>query len=177
MNEQMPPQPPEGSPEPPEGSPEPPQDFSEAPPPAPEPPPAAPEPPPASAEPPPAAGQASSTGLDPRLAGLLCYILGLVTGVVFFIIEKTNPVVRFHAAQSIVFCVAAFVAMIALSAVGVVLNTINFALGTLWGLVTMVVWLGVFVLWLLLLLKGYSGEKWKLPYLGDMAERLASKEI
>ncbi len=40
---------------------------------------------------PPTVGQATSTGLDPQLAGLLCYILGIVTGVIFFLIEKTNP--------------------------------------------------------------------------------------
>ena len=61
-----------------------------------------PQPPPPPGQRPPAASQ-SSTGLDPKLAGLLCYILGIITGLIFFLIEKSNDVVRFHAAQSILF--------------------------------------------------------------------------
>jgi uncharacterized membrane protein len=113
-------------------------------------------------------GQATSTGLDPQLAGLLCYILGLVTGVIFFLIEKTNSVVRFHAAQSIVVSLA----MIAL-AIGLGIGAISWTLGSLFGLLMMLVWLAAFILWIVLMIKGYSGEKWKLPVLGDWAERLA----
>ncbi len=117
---------------------------------------------------PPSVGQATSTGLDPQLAGLLCYILGLVTGVIFFLIEKTNSVVRFHAAQSIVVSLA----MIAL-AIGLGIGAISWTLGSLFGLLMMLVWLAAFILWIVLMIKGYSGEKWKLPVLGDWAERLA----
>lgn len=60
-------------------------------------------------------GQATSTGLDPQLAGLLCYVLSPLTGIVFFLIEKTSPVVRFHAAQSIVFGVGAVILWIAIA--------------------------------------------------------------
>ena len=59
-------------------------------------------------------GQTTSTGLDPKLAGLLCYILSPLTGIVFFLIEKANPIVRFHAAQSIVFGIGAVIVWVAL---------------------------------------------------------------
>jgi uncharacterized membrane protein len=132
-------------------------------------------PPPSPGQRPPAASQ-TSTGLDPKLAGLLCYILGIITGLIFFLIEKSNDVVRFHAAQSIVFSGAVIVLWIVLMIVGLILTSISWTLGNLFGLLTLVLWLGLFVVWVVLLIKGYSGEKWKLPVLGDMAERIASSQ-
>lgn len=130
-------------------------------------------PPPPPATPPPASGQPTSMGLDPKLAGLLSYILGIVTGLIFFLVEKTNQVVRFHAAQSIVFSAFTIVLWIVLMIVTAVLYSISWTMGNLFNLVTMLIWLGLFIVWIVLLVKGYSGEKWKLPVLGDMAERLA----
>jgi uncharacterized membrane protein len=124
----------------------------------------------------PSMGQATSTGLDPQLAGLLCYILGLVTGVIFFLIEKTNSVVRFHAAQSIVVSLAMFALAIALGILNVILGAISWTLGSLFSLLMMLVWLAAFILWIVLMIKGYSGEKWKLPVVGDWAERLAGSD-
>lgn len=134
--------------------------------------PQAPPPPPPPGERPPAASQ-SSTGLDPKLAGLLCYILGIITGLIFFLIEKSNPVVRFHAAQSIVFSGSVIVLWIVLAILGVIIAKISWWLGNLYSLLPLIVGLGFFVLWVVLLIKGYSGEKWKLPILGDLAERMA----
>ena len=132
-----------------------------------------PPPPPVTPSPPPASGQATSTGLDPKLAGLLCYILGLVTGLIFFLIEKTTPVVRFHAAQSIVFSVATIALWIVLTILSIIVYQISWTLGNLFNLITLLIWLGLFIVWIILLVKGYSGQKWKLPFLGDFAERMA----
>ncbi len=132
-----------------------------------------PPPPPPPGQRPPAASQ-TSTGLDPKLAGLLCYILGIITGLIFFLIEKSNDVVRFHAAQSIVFSGSVIVLWIVLMILGLILTSISWTLGNLYGLLTLLVWLGLFVVWVVLLIKGYSGTKWKLPVLGDLAERMAS---
>lgn len=132
-----------------------------------------PPPPPVTPPPPTAGGQATSTGLDPKLAGLLCYILGLVTGLIFFLIEKTNPVVRFHAAQSIVFSVATIALWIVLTILSIIVYQISWTLGNLFNLITLLIWLGLFIVWIILLVKGYSGQKWKLPFLGDFAERMA----
>lgn len=139
-------------------------------------PPRSPEPP---ATPPPPPGgspdaETTSTGLDPKLAGLLCYILGPLTGIIFFLVEKSNAVVRFHAAQSIVFGIACIVLWIALAIVGIILYQISWALGNLFNMISLLIWLGLFILWIVLLVKGYSGQRWKLPVLGDMAERMAA---
>lgn len=130
-------------------------------------------PPPPPGQRPPAAGQ-TSTGLDPKLAGLLCYILGIITGLIFFLIEKSNDVVRFHAAQSIVFSGSVIVLWIVLAILGMIIATVSWPLGSLYSILTLLVWLGLFVVWVILLIKGYSGAKWKLPFLGDIAERMAS---
>lgn len=132
-----------------------------------------PQPPPPPGQRPPAASQ-SSTGLDPKLAGLLCYILGIITGLIFFLIEKSNDVVRFHAAQSILFSGSMIILWIILTILQFVILSISLSLGSIFSLLTMLLGLAVFVLWVVLLIKGYSGEKWKLPVIGDMAERMAS---
>ncbi len=131
-----------------------------------------PSPPPSSPPPPAPGSQTTSTGLDPKLAGLLCYILGPITGVIFFLVEKTHPVVRFHAAQSIVFGILWVVLWVMVTIIGIILTQVSWTLGNLFGLITLLVWLGLFIVWIVLLIKGYSGEKWKLPIVGDVAERL-----
>lgn len=130
-------------------------------------------PPPPAGQRPPAASQ-SSTGLDPKLAGLLCYILGIITGLIFFLIEKSNNVVRFHAAQSILFSGSVIVLWILIVILQFVILSISMTLGSIFSLLTMLLGLAVFVLWVVLLIKGYSGQKWKLPVIGDMADRMAS---
>lgn len=137
----------------------------------------APQEPPAGT-PPPAGGSSgagtTSTGLDPKLAGLLCYILSPITGLIFYLVEKSHDVVRFHAAQSIVFGVASIVLWVALAIMEIILYQISWTLGNLFNLFTLLVGLGLFIVWVVLLVKGYSGERWKLPVLGDMADRMVS---
>ena len=104
-------------------------------------------------------------GLEPNLAGLLCYVLGWISGLVFFIMEKENQFVRFHAMQSIVVFGALTVVSIILTfipIVGWILNILLRILG--------------FVLWIMLMIKAYQGQTWKLPWAGDFAEKqVASK--
>ncbi|MDX1623682.1 MAG: hypothetical protein R3199_06850 [Gemmatimonadota bacterium] len=137
----------------------------------------APQEPPAG-PPPPAGGSSgadtTSTGLDPKLAGLLCYILSPITGLIFYLVEKSHDVVRFHAAQSIVFGVASIVLWVSLAIMEIILYQISWTLGNLFNLFTLLVGLGLFIVWVVLLVKGYSGQRWKLPVLGDMADRMVS---
>ncbi len=104
----------------------------------------------------------TSTGLEPNVAGLLCYVLGWVTGVVFLILEKDNKFVRFHAVQSIV----------VFGAINVV-YFIFFRIPYIW-VIGWIVWVIGFILWIVLMLKAYAREKYKLPWAGDIAEK-ASK--
>jgi uncharacterized membrane protein len=112
-----------------------------------------------------------------NVAGLLCYILGLITGVLFLVIEpyNRNPFVRFHAFQSIFYNLAAIAFSIVFSIISaIVFAALPFAIWGLWHLVGMLVWLAVFAIWVLLLIKAYQGARFKLPLIGDLAEKQAS---
>jgi len=110
--------------------------------------------------------QSSGTNLEPNVAGLLCYVLGWITGLVFFLIEKDDDFVRFHAMQSIVLFGALTVVMIVLG----ILTLIPY-IWVLFVIVISLLGLGAFVLWIILMIKAYQGEKWKLPVIGDLAEK------
>jgi uncharacterized membrane protein/ribosomal protein L40E len=108
----------------------------------------------------------TSVGLEPNLAGLLCYALGWITGVIFFLLEKENKFVRFHALQSIV----TFGAFTVLWIVFSILTYIRY-IGTLFEVLNILSGILAFVLWIVLMVKAYQGEKYKLPVAGDMAEK------
>jgi uncharacterized membrane protein len=118
---------------------------------------------------------ASQTGLQENVAGLLCYALGWVTGLIFYFIDK-RPSVRFHAAQSIVVFGALHILDIAVgSFFGFSFLTggwTGFSLGySLWQLIHLV---GV-ILWILLMVKAYQGERFRVPVAADLAEKIFGK--
>jgi uncharacterized membrane protein len=104
----------------------------------------------------------TSTGLDENVAGLLCYVLGWISGLVFFLIEKENKFVRFHALQSIIVFGVLFLAAF-------IISWIPFIGGLISGLISVL----ALVLWIILMIKAYQGEKFKLPWAGDLAEKYA----
>ncbi|HEY78076.1 MAG TPA: DUF4870 domain-containing protein [Dehalococcoidia bacterium] len=107
----------------------------------------------------------TSTGLEANVAGLLCYVLGWVSGLVFILIEKENKFVRFHAVQSIVVFGAITIVQIVLS----VLSQI-WILGVLFSALSAIVWLLGVILWIVLMVKAYQGAMFKLPWAGNFAE-------
>ena len=121
----------------------------------------------------------SSTGLDPKLGALLSYLLGIIGGIIFFVIEKEDKYVRFHAAQSIVFNGAAIVVGMGIGIVGAILGSLP-GIGFLGGIFLLVLplyWLAVFVLAIVLIIKAWTGydagETFKLPIIGNIAENMA----
>jgi uncharacterized membrane protein len=133
--------------------------------------------------PPPVATGKSSTGLDENIAALLAYIFGWVSGLVFFLIEKDSKLVRFHAMQSILFCVVVAVLGIALWIVTVLLLLVAAMLpdvmGTLFGLLGTLIWLifsiAFLIAWILCVVRAYQSQFFKLPVIGNMAEKIANK--
>ena len=113
-------------------------------------------------------------GLEENVAGALTYLLGFITGLVFYFVEEENEFVRFHAMQSTIVFGGLFGLHIALTVVSTVLAaTIPFVgpvIAVLIWLVQMGVVMVTFVLWLLLMYKAYQGEQWSLPVVGSMAE-------
>ena len=108
----------------------------------------------------------TGTGLDQNLAALLSYVLGWITGIVFFIIEKDNNYVRFHAMQSIVVFGAFTVVQIVLG----ILSWIPF-IGILFWICQIILGLIALVIWIVCMVKAYQGERFKLPIAGDIAEK------
>lgn len=106
----------------------------------------------------------SSIGLDPKVAGLLCYLGVFVTGIIFLAIEKQSRFVKFHAMQSIVTFAALFV-------LNIVFQFIPF-IGWLLSLILSPV---SFILWIALMLLALQGKTYKLPIIGDWAEQQANK--
>ena len=115
--------------------------------------------------------QKTSTGLQPNLAGLLCYILGWVTGLIFFILEKENKFVRFHAVQSIIVFGGLTVLTILISILQAIFMFIFSPLSVLLGILSTILWLAGLFLWVLLMSKAYQNVEYKLPYLGDYVEK------
>lgn len=109
----------------------------------------------------------SSEGLAENVAGLFCYLLGWVTGIVFLLIDK-RPFVKFHAAQSIVVFGGLTVLRIAASFLSGLTGFF------IWGLFGLIGLLG-FVLWILLMVKAYQHEMFKLPIAAGIAESIAGK--
>ncbi len=101
----------------------------------------------------------SSTGLDANVAGLLCYLGGWISGIVFLVLEKDSKFVKFHALQSIV-------TFGALHVLGMILGWIPL-IGWILGMVIGVLAL---ILWIILMVKAYQGETFKLPVAGDVAQ-------
>jgi uncharacterized membrane protein len=123
----------------------------------------------------PSGSSAQPQQMAENIAGLLCYVLGWITGLIFYFIDK-RPFVRFHAAQSIVvfgglhiiyFVLSAFFGLSMLAG-----GFSGFSMGfALYGIVDL---LG-FVLWILLMIKAYQGERFRVPIAADVAEKLFGK--
>jgi uncharacterized membrane protein len=104
----------------------------------------------------------SSTGLDENLAGALAYLLGFITGIVLLVVEKDSPFVRFHAMQSTIVFAGIWVVSIMLWQVPLIGWLINLMLVPV-----------TLILWVVLIIKAYQHEKFKLPVVGNIAEEKA----
>ncbi len=125
----------------------------------------------------------SSTGLDENVASLLAYVFGLVSGLIFFLIEKDSRLVRFHGMQSTLLAGVFWVGEIALwilsTIIVIIISQISGLLGTLvWallGLLAFVLGIGALIGWVLCMIKAYQGQYFKLPVLGNFAEKFSQK--
>jgi uncharacterized membrane protein len=113
----------------------------------------------------------SGEGLAENVAGLLCYVLGWVTGLIFLLIDK-RPFVKFHAAQSIVVFGGLTVLRIGIRVVIGSGGLVGFGL---WAGISMLLALLGFVLWILLMIKAFNHELYKLPGVAGIAEGIAGK--
>ncbi|MFC1941941.1 DUF4870 domain-containing protein [Chloroflexota bacterium] len=105
----------------------------------------------------------STTGLEPNIAGLLCYLGGWISGIIILVIEKKNKFVRFHAIQSIV-------TFGALTVASGLLSWIPFFGGFLGAFIGIL----AFILWIVLMVKAYQGNLYKVPLAGQVTEGIMS---
>jgi uncharacterized membrane protein len=124
----------------------------------------------------PPAPAAAGTAMSSNVAGLLTYILGFITGIIFLVIEpyKNDKFVRFHAFQSIFFNVALIVFWIAYMIVTSILSFVSLGvLGILMFFVGLLVFLAILAYWIFLMYKAYNNELYKIPFIGDLAAKQA----
>jgi uncharacterized membrane protein len=133
-------------------------------------------------------GEKSGVGLEPNIAAALSYIW--IVGLIFFFLEKENSFIRFHAMQSILLGVLWTVAIILLVIVNVIIAVVfgvvavaagdaGPVIGLLIWLISVLVWLIVPLAYVALLiftaLKAYQGKTFKLPVIGNIAEKIVNK--
>jgi uncharacterized membrane protein len=118
---------------------------------------------------------AASSGMGNNVAGLLCYLFGWLGGLIFLLIEpyKTNRFVRFCAFQSIFMDVAMIALSIGFSIIIFVLAAITHGIGGLVGLLWPLIWLAYLGVKILLMIKAYGNQEFKLPIIGDLAAKQA----
>ena len=127
---------------------------------------------------------AAGAGMTANVAGLLAYILGVITGIVFLVLEPYNKdkFVRFHAFQSIFFNVVVIGFWIVWLILSIIMGVIGYrilgyAIGglisTLMTLVSLVVFLLFLVTWIVLMFKAYNNQRFELPVIGKLAAKQA----
>lgn len=119
----------------------------------------------------------SSAGMSANIAGLLCYLFGWITGIIFVVIEKKSTFVKFHAWQSIMVFGVLTVAQIIVSGILVAIGVATMSPGLVGfaGVVGTLVWILMVVLWIILMIQAGTGKMWKVPGAGNWAEKMANR--
>ncbi|HPT25895.1 MAG TPA: DUF4870 domain-containing protein [Bryobacteraceae bacterium] len=116
--------------------------------------------------------QPQAAGMTNNMAAALCYLAGFITGIIFLVIQpyNTDPKIKYHAWQSIGFNVAMIAIMVLFSILTALTGGI---LALVLAPLSLVIWLGAMVLWIILMVKAYQGEGLNLPVIGDFAKKQA----
>lgn len=105
-------------------------------------------------------------GMDENTRAAVTYVLGWLTGILFLLTEKKSDYVKFHAMQSTI-------TFLGLTVLAWILNAMIFTSYGAWytfAWIMNLVWIMVIILWIVLMVKAYQGERFKLPVIGDIAE-------
>ncbi len=121
----------------------------------------------------PATGVAT-VGLTENVASALCYLAGLITGILFLVLApyNKNPRIRFHAFQSI-FLNVAWIAL--WFVIGILRASMPLGINVMFGLMETLLSLAFFILWLFLMWKAYQNETFELPVVGPLARQQAAR--
>jgi uncharacterized membrane protein len=116
----------------------------------------------------------SSTGLSPRVAGLLCYAAAFASGLLFVAIERDSRFVRFHAWQSLLGFGALTLAALVAWGVTILMPFVSLTAFRVMGYVTQIAWIALGATWIFAVVMVARGRRWKMPLVGKWAERLAA---
>ena len=118
-------------------------------------------------------GTIAAPGLTPNLAGALTYAWGILTGVLFLVLEpyRNDRFVRFHAMQSILFTAACVAFSIAWIIVWGILFSITGYLALVAVPLRLLISLGLFAFWLFLMYQAYNQREYRIPFIGALAAR------
>lgn len=120
-------------------------------------------------------GGSGGTGLAPNVASLLCYVCTIITGIIFLVIEKEDKEVKFHAWQAIFLGGTAIALSIVINVMGFVFASIAGFLGFIISIIGFIVNIGLFVIWIIAMIKAYKSEHWLIPVIGNLAEQQVNK--
>ncbi len=116
----------------------------------------------------------TSTGVEPRLSALLSYTAWWLSALVFLVIEQQHRGVRFHAAQSLILFGGLSVMIGLLSALSVAMLVVSAGAFQVARLLVYLVWIGAVGIWLVLMLRTFKGETWRVPFVAHLADRIAA---
>ena len=111
----------------------------------------------------------TSTGLNARTEALLSYVLGWFSGLIFFVIERKNRFVRFHAAQSFIFFGIVSVVYIVIRLLSII-PVLGFLLSPVLGCATLILLIPAALIWVLLMIQAYRGVNFRLPIISGYAD-------
>lgn len=132
-----------------------------------------PVPPPPSSPDPAPGDSAGSLGLQSNIAAALACI-PLIGGIIFWVMEKRDPFVRFYAMQSIIFGGAWFLFNIVSMIIHLIFASVPAIgpfLSLLWGLVAMLVHLAFLIIWIVATVKAFTLVRWDIPFVGPIARK------
>jgi len=117
----------------------------------------------------------TNLGMDPKVAGMLCYVpccVGFIFSIVVAVVEKQSRFVRFHAFQSLLLHAAGIAVLLLLGFLQLLMTVIGLgAVGMLIWVAQMVVLVALMAVSVILLIKANSGEEFALPVIGEMARK------
>ena len=120
----------------------------------------------------------TALGLDTNVGAMLCYLpicgISLIYSIIVLVMDKTNKAVRFHAFQSLLLTAAYIVGVFAVSIAAGVFSQVSGILGGLVSLLSFVIILAFLGLMVYGCVKAYQGKSFKLPVIGDMADKWSS---
>ncbi len=111
------------------------------------------------------------TGLAQNLANALCYIVMPVSSIIMMLLEEDNKEVQYHAWQGTAFGVGCLLLITLIYIVAGIFGKIWSFLGIIVSLLIFPVFLGAFIIWFVSLIKAYQGDRWRIPFIAEFAEK------